>query len=380
MPEKLDRCVKAVMESGKSEDAAHAICQAQFKDTWHGTFRDTAVFNATDKTAVSVRDGVLQYLGLELGMEPADQMFSVYRSPATIANAAMRMNGIPITADHVTLDQPAPSDGGFVVEAAMVDALDATTHTTIAVRNKLTISDSMLVNIEAGRNELSLGYNAELIPHPGEYDFEQINIMPHHLAAVERGRCGPMCSFLDRSPQPKKEETEMKNPKLHKAFCDQEGELNLQQVIEMVNALPEAIKTVPVEMLTQLVEPLKAIIEAAKGAGVEVAPPAEGEMEDEAMTEEEKAKQFGDALAGATRVYAETVEKARAFLPESYKFADKSAVQIMRDAVATESSEVFTDADLPLVFKMLKKPATRYQDFGDSGNATKLATLKDKEL
>jgi hypothetical protein len=388
MPEKLDRCVKAVMESGKSEESAYAICQAQFKDSYKGTFRDSVVFNPSEKTAISVRDGVLHYLGAELNMTPPDQMFTVYRSPATIANAAMKMNGLPVTVGHVTLDIPAPTDGGFVSEASMVDAMDPSTHTTIAVRNRLAVSDTMLMGIEAGNKELSLGYNAELVPFNGEYDFEQINIQPHHLAAVERGRCGPMCSFIDRQPTtPKTEEvTIVKNPKLHKAFKDQEGELNLQQIVELATALPEAIKSVPVDMLKDLIPALQQIVEAAKGVmpeteTPETPPEPTGEMEDEEsdVSKEDRIKKFGDAVAKENRLYAETVEKARAFLPDSYKFADKTTVQIMRDAVATESSEQFTDADLPLVFKMLKKPATRYQNFGDA-QPHNFDSLKNKEL
>lgn len=389
MPAKLDRCVKAVMESGQSEESAWAICQAQFSDSYKGTFRDEATFDPIQKTAISVRDGVLEYLGMEIGMQPPDQVFRVYRSPATIANAAMKMPGVPITADHVTLDMPAPSDGGFVSEAQMVDALDELTHTTIAVRNVLTMSDTMLANVEAGRREMSLGYNAELIPHEGPYDFEQINITPHHLAAVERGRCGPMCSFIDRLPTTTKEDITMAKAKLHKAFCDQEGAMNLQQIVELAAALPEAIKTVPVEMLAQLVEPLTAIIEAAKTAIPELAetpePTASGEPAMDAdpaaaAEEKDKPKAFGDAAVQVLlRQHASAIEKAREFLPEAYKFADKSTVQIMRDALATETKEPFTDAELPLVFKMLKKTAPSYQNFGDS-KCNNLESLANKEL
>ena len=77
----------------------------------HRQFADIATYSDTERTAVSVRDGVLEYLGAELGLEPADHVFNVYRSPATIANAAYAMAGIPLTGNHVSLDGPAPSDG-----------------------------------------------------------------------------------------------------------------------------------------------------------------------------------------------------------------------------------------------------------------------------
>jgi len=61
----------------------------------HRQFADTATYSDTERTAVSIRDGVLEYLGTEIGLEPPDKVFAVYRSPATIANAAHAMKGIP---------------------------------------------------------------------------------------------------------------------------------------------------------------------------------------------------------------------------------------------------------------------------------------------
>lgn len=394
MPEKLEQCVKSVMESGKSEQAAYAICNAQFQDTVRGQFRDRAVFDPQQRTAVSVRDGVLEYLGAELGMMPPDRMVRIYRSPATIANTAMRMRGIPITDEHVSLDTPAPSHGGFVADAEMVDQHQPEHSATIAIRNKLAIADTLGMAVEAGKRELSLGYTAELVPCSGDepWDFEQRDIAPHHLAVVEQGRCGPMCSFIDRKP-PQQEEPEMA---LHKAFKDEGGQLNLQQVVEMAMALPEAIKAVPVDQLQALVEPLQAIIEAAKAAGVETpveepettepeTPPVE--TEDEDMPEDEKPK-FSDnsvvkivdaAVSKAVKRHATVIEKARDFLPEDYKFADKATNQIMKDAVATQTTEQFTDAELELAFKLLKPAAADYRKFGDTAPDA-FDSLKDKEL
>ena len=405
MPGKLDQCVKSVIASGKSEAEAHTICTVQFQDTYHGAFQDAAVFDPENKTAVSVRDGVIEYLGVEIGMEPADKMFTVYRSPATIANTAMSMEGLPITDEHVDLDLPAPGDGGFVSESAMIDASDPITHTTIAIRNKLSLSDTMRSMVEAGKRELSLGYHADLVPHD-EYDFEQRDIIPHHLATVDRGRCGSMCSFIDRKPTTINEDEPMK---LHKAFSDADGAMNLQQIVELATALPEAIKAVPVDQLQKLLPALQQIVEAAKGVmpAEEPAAPVEGgdeetiklggepdapakDAEPAAETEEEKEK-FSDAVAAAAneqtagfvdkavKEHAAVIGKARDFVDEQYDFSDKSTVQIMRDAAATQTSDKFTDTELPLVFKLLKKPDANYTKFGDT-QSKDFDSLKDKEL
>lgn len=359
---------------------------------YYGKFNDTAVYDAKEKTALSVRDGVIEYTGAELSMEPADKLFTIYRSPATIANTAMKMRGLPITDGHVDIDIPPPIGGGFVSEAEMVDAADSVTDTTIAIRNKLAIGDTLLAMIDAGRRELSLGYHAQLVPHD-DYDFEQRSIVPHHLATVEQGRCGPMCSFIDKKHT---EELNDMKPKLHRAFTDAEGAMNLMQIVELATAMPEAIKSVPVDQLQKLLPALQQIAEASKAVmpapeGDPVADEADpgAEAEGKEMDAQDKAdtaeadKKFSDALATATatavKAHGAVITKARVFLPDEYDFADKNTVQIMRDAIATDNGEHFADNELPLAFKMLRKPAANYKRFGDA-KPSDLTTLQDKEL
>lgn len=392
MPAKLERCVKAVMEQGKSEESAYAICNAQLKDSYTGHFRDAAIYDPVQKTAVSVRDGVIEYLGLELGLEPQQQLFTVYRSPATIANAAMKMNGIPITQDHVSLDVPPPESGGTVDKSEMIDASDPTTITTIAIKNRLSLSDTIAMS---DSRELSLGYNAQLIPH-NEYDFEQVNILPHHLAVVPRGRCGPMCSFIDKLPivETPNEDQEMfkskkEKDKLHSAFIDADGAMNLQQIVELAAALPEAIKAVPVDQLNDLLPALQQIVEAAKGVlPPEETSPTEEETPAEEMTDEsmgEKKPGFTDAdvkkfTDEAVKKHASVIDKAREFVDETYVFTGKSTGEIMRDALATQSQDKFSDAELDLAFKLLKKN-TNYQNFGDvKTEESGFSAIADKEL
>lgn len=383
MPEKLDRCVKALIEQGKAEESAYAICNAQLSDSYSGQFRDSVIYDPTEKAAISVRDGVLEYLGGEIGMEPRDRVFTVYRSPATIANAAMKMPGIPVTDDHVTLAIAPPTGGGAVVQSEMIDFKYGDPETTIAIKNKLQLSDTITAKIEAGKRELSLGYIADLVPHD-VYDFEQLNIQPHHLAIVDRGRCGSMCSFIDRKP---KSEESMKDKKIHKAFQDAEGQLSLQQIVELAAALPEAIKSVPVDQLQDLIPALQQIIEAAKGVMPEE-PKAEETAEetpavDEEKPEEEKKPGFSDAdvkgfVDEAVKLHAQVIDKARQFVDDKYSFIGKTTDQIMRDALATENSVKFTDQELPLAFKLLKKSGS-YKKFGDQA-VNKFDALKDKEL
>lgn len=352
------------------------------KQTITRIFADAVEYNPTEKTAVSIRDGVLEYLGSELGVEPEEKVFTVYRSPATIVKAAKLMPGIPFTDDHVSIDEPAPDTGCSVLDSEVVDLWDETCDARMGVQNRLTLTDAAIETLKT-KKELSLGYRGQLVPHE-KYDYEQRDIEPHHLAGVPVGRCGAACSFLDIKTT---KEQDMKKKKM---FYDAEGTVNLEQIVQMTAELPEAIKSVPLDKLQEIMPSLLEIVSYAKDQGVQAEeeevqdeepkegvpdeePKKEGEepMEDEkkfsdadvkAKVEKEKVK-FADA---EVKRYAGIVNKARNFLDEGYDFAGKTANAVMRDALATQSTDKFEDAELSVAFKLLRKPDTDYSNFGDS--------------
>ena len=146
-------------------------------------FIDVATYDGSLRTAVSVRDGVLEYLGSEIGQEPPDKIFTVYRSPATIASLVSQMPGIPVIGDHIEPGTEPADIPSRVESASFIDAFDESTNSTLAIQNKLLLDDDMLAEIESGKNELSLGYEGRLVPHD-KWDFEQRDLVPTHLATV----------------------------------------------------------------------------------------------------------------------------------------------------------------------------------------------------
>jgi len=335
-------------------------------------------------------------VGTEIGLEPPDKVFAVYRSPATIANAAHAMKGIPLTGEHVSLDGPAPSDGGRVESSIVIDQVDEPTHSRLAVRNKLSVSDSLQITLKEKR-QLSLGYEADLVPH-SKWDYEQINIFTASPSGCIRWTVRPAMQLFRSQTRGEH------NDKKEKAFFDAEGQVNLEQVVEIATALPEAIKKVPVDQLVKLMPAMQEIMAYAKEQGaVTDEDPAEG-MEEEELTDEEAAakkeaevaeedkpkeqfadsKAFKDAVAsavkGEVKRYAEVVTKARNFLDADYDFSDKSANRVMRDALSTQSTDKFEDSELPVAFKLLRKPNTDYSQFGDSKPVTGLESRITKTL
>lgn len=374
----------------------------------YGHFSDEITWDSEQKTAISVRDGVLEYLGIELGLEPHDKIFRVYRSPATIANVAPMMIGIPLTDEHVELDIDVTNPCGGVLTSEMIDLMDDASGSKLGIRNTIDIKDNIRGALATGKRELSLGYKAQLIPHD-EYDFEQRKILPHHLAVVQDGRCGSSCSFIDRKPN--HEVAEMKNGKntaaktaIAKLFTDADGQPNLEQIIEIAQQLPEALRKLPMDELQKVTPALQEIVSMASGAsapaGEEPAvedeePELEDQEPEEDYSDEEEDKPMKDAAvklkiaqaakdaaAKSVLAHGQVIDKARQFLPDNYSFADKSTIQVMRDTLATEVDEKFEDtAELRMAFKLLRKTESTTKNFGDaSANHDKYADLADKEI
>ena len=71
------------------------------------------------------------------------------------------------------------------------------------------VTDAALIrDIEAGRREVSAGYEADYEPI-GAGLGRQLNIIGNHVALVERGRCGPRCAIGDHQPPSLKEHSTM---------------------------------------------------------------------------------------------------------------------------------------------------------------------------
>lgn len=357
-------------------------------------FTDKITLNNSEKKLVSVTDGVLLYSGFEIGEEPANKTFRVFRDAQTIIDIAPKLINLPITEEHVSLDEEPTNVIGKLVSSDIRDFLNTEKMATVLIENSASLNDDVPLN---GANEFSLGYFGNLVPanESDPYDFKQVNIRPHHLARVPAGRCGSTCKFIDRIVTMKKKFSEYK-------FRDEDGSINLNELMDLIAALPEAVGSLTVEQINELVPMFKEIIESAKKAREEKkidpekqsddASKSAGEQENagESLSEAEKelkikdSAQFKDALskgiAEGMKEYTAVVEKARNFLDAAYPFGTKTTKQIMADAVATRHREKFTDQELTIAFKLLAKPVG-YEKFGDAANtASAFQKLKDKEL
>lgn len=348
-------------------------------------FEDVLIFDSAGRTVISCRDGFQEYYGIELGLMPQDKVFKVYRSPETIfkVNGAMKM--IPITNNHIEIEDVIPEElkDGFVTDSIIIPNEDDRYNSTVAIQNTITLSDRINEDIKSGKIELSLGYTAQLVSHP-IYDFEQIDIVPHHLAVVNAGRCGGTCKFID-------ERNEMKNK-----FIDADGVVSIAMISELINSLPEAFSKMDVEEVKKLAPILKQAIESISSE--EPTTPAmekepKEEIEDKEPMTEPKAEEvppkedfkdsveFKDTVQKFADARVEVILKAKNFLDESYEFKDKCNSMIMKDTLAIKyPTKKFEDSEISVAFKLLElEPIKTYQNFGDS-KTSNWDNLKNKEI
>jgi len=357
------------------------------------SFQDKSIvtLNAQHKTVVSIRDGFQEYMGIELGIQPFDKVFKIVRDQEDIRQLADKLVNLPVTDNHIepegTIDNSIIQ--GFIKTSDAVEHRDVDTDTHVIVKNTINLNDNMLQFVNNGKKELSLGYKAKLVPHD-LYDFKQVEIVPHHLAIVQNGRCGDICKFTDGA--------NMKEEKIN--FLDADGTVSLERVMELATQLPEVISKMDIKALGKLVPILEKVMESA---GMNVPEPivedpeviAEPEMTDMEMEAKEKeisekaVNEFKDStcFTDAQIQFADErvvcIEKAKSFLDDGYVFTKKSNVEIMGDALKAEKpTETFKDGEIAVAFKMLenKQPIEDYKEFGDKSAQDKWETAKSEVL
>lgn len=351
-----------------------------------GDFNAIAFFDFTTKKITSVRDGVQEYLGVELGLEPPEKIFTVYRQPGTISAIVGMCDNLPIINDHISPSEKptAQQTIGLIDSTEIVDQFDNDTYSTLVLQNKANVSDEMLKLVDGGKKQFSLGYIAKLKEHD-RYDFEQYEIEPRHLALVDSARGGSGLTFQDEKGKAMDKEL--------KAFLDAEGGgFTAKRLAELLNILLENIQEVEGTEFKKIIPSLEKAVAVATGSMQsepedtpedmpedemleDEAPKEEMPAEDEKPVEEAKDgeksysdKAFIDAVNKQAQIIATerlaVIDKAQGLLSESYDFSDKSTVEIMADCLKMYGDNEFTDSELATAFKAIVA-VNKYKAFGD---------------
>lgn len=142
----------------------------------------------------------------ELGVG-RDGRIRVTRSEAEVfaPRSMASLNGKPVTDDHPPVDVD-PHNWHFYTKGVVVNPRRGDgDQKDFLVVDMIIYDDEMIRDIEAGKREVSCGYNPDYLqlldpdtrePIPGRG--EQVKIIYNHCALVKAGRCGPFCAIGDR--------------------------------------------------------------------------------------------------------------------------------------------------------------------------------------
>lgn len=151
--------------------------------------------------ARTARTGIQLYHGAELG-RPELGIVAVYRDENEVFSkrSLETFSKLPITIDHPAQDVTAENWRDVAVGTTGDDVLRDGEYLKIGLK----ITDSKAVQaVKDGKQELSVGYSAEIIWQDGEttdgqkYQAKQTNITANHIAVVDSGRAGSKARIGD---------------------------------------------------------------------------------------------------------------------------------------------------------------------------------------
>lgn len=384
MPQKLESCVQQVMQQGKTESEAYAICNASLNDSFmmKDNFNDFSKHIDEDTgflhiNGVIARTGIQVYSNAELGdfSEPL-KLVNVYRPREEVLKEESLQSFInaPVTDDHpmefVTVDNIKELGKGSTAsyETYSKDGIDY-------IKAKLVVTDKELINkVINGKMELSAGYSQNLVKEKGEfegvtYNYKQTNIKINHIALVDSARCGSECKLVfDNNSKIVDGNTIMKGKTMVIKLNDSE--------FEVVDAVANYIKSLETKYNDACTEMTK-------------------KDEDMEKLKAEKEEEIAD-VKKATDSKIEALLTAKE-LGLNVKSSD-SIVDIKKAIIATKSDMALDgvcEAGIDTAYKMVKsqiaKDALKQEEIKKSqsnafdgmkhgANENKFADLKDKEI
>jgi len=141
------------------------------------------------------RTGTQEYLGSEIGVDA--ERVTVNRTDEEVFSAATiaSFEGKPITNNHPTEDVR-PDNIASYLRGVSSNVRRGTGNESDLLLSDLIIYDPNLISlIEAGKKEISCGYDCVYAPVDDQYEQQQIR--GNHIAVVESGRAGPRVKIKD---------------------------------------------------------------------------------------------------------------------------------------------------------------------------------------
>ncbi|MDR0579527.1 MAG: DUF2213 domain-containing protein [Campylobacteraceae bacterium] len=297
---------------------------------------------------ISARDGYQEYLGFEIGVEPSDKMYKIYRSPDEIRKMADALVGIPVVNGHesdVNWTDEKPIDPNIIVSKIISSEVKASKtnfqDSTVEIYNVIE-NNKVVEQLRKEKKELSIGYMSDLEPSTDQrYDFVQLNLKPRHLAIEAAGRCG-ICKFIDKE-QKLNELTELIN-----ALDDEKK----SKVKTFINKLQTNDDNEEEEKDLVIDSDLLKKIELLNNDKLQELSKIVDELLGSKKEDFKDSKTFKDAVMKFGNERFEAIEKIKK-LDAKYQFADKTNCEIKRAVVEKAfPNKKFDDADILSLFKI----------------------------
>ena len=296
------------------------------------------------------RVGVFPYLKADSSIEMEAKLPDELLSDSTVTSADSK----PVTNDHPTelVNQQNASKymKGFTADNAHVD--------NDTLRVDMTITDADLISeINKGKQELSIGFETEIVPEKGEYkgvayDSVQRNIQINHVAVVEHGRAGHSVRLIgDNAEMVQQDNVHKKGQSMETtkvrldgadvtvATGDADKIIKLDEENSEKKRQIDDLKTKIKEMQDQLAKLQGDDDKNKKNAdkAQAKADAAEKELADL------KEKYSGDAMDKAISARMELINKVKPYVGDSYEFKGKSEKQLKLDAIKALDDSVDLD-------------------------------------
>ena len=166
-------------------------------------FKDVAKYDAKTKRVILCRDGVSEYMGIELGISNDTKTYRVFKPKSFVDfvnDTINELGAIPIFIDHIKDFADLSDDIYYKKGGVGKTRTDFINNNNICEGKIVAISEDVKDLLKKGR-EVSLGYKAYIkASNDSAYDFIHDIYEVNHLAIAPdgvRGRCGSMCSVLD---------------------------------------------------------------------------------------------------------------------------------------------------------------------------------------
>lgn len=292
------------------------------------------------------RVGVFPYIKADNSVEMEAKLPTELLSEGTVSSA----NSKPITDNHpdelVTQVNARNYMKGFTATNAHVE------NDTLKV--DMTITDKSLIDeINKGKQELSIGFETEVVPKKGEYkgvayDSVQRNIQINHVAVVEQGRAGHSVRLLGDSAEMIEQDVQKKGKRMDTTKVRLDGAdvtvatIDADKIIKL--DADNADKAKKIAELEAQIEEKKKELDELKGEAEEEKKNADEAQAKADAAEKEldslKKEYSGDAMQKAVNDRLNLVGKVKPYLGDSYDFNGKTDKQLKLDTITALDSSI----------------------------------------